>query len=108
MEKLKRWAGAAVVVALVVAFLARWLSGLGNATKLSLCYEAAACKKYSQVREECSTAENFDTCLRIKMGDDAMYGDLCTGGDVGGPALGTLPQTPNRVDCFFRLLANRY
>ena len=61
---------------------------------------AAACKKYSDVRLECAVAGNFKTCLRIKMGADAYYAPICSGGEEGAPAL-LLPDTPNAFQCFF-------
>jgi hypothetical protein len=69
--------------------------------KKSLCLAAAACKKYDAVRLECATAGNFRTCLRIKMGEDASYIDVCSNGE-GAPALPSSPETPNDFECFFR------
>jgi predicted outer membrane lipoprotein len=70
--------------------------------KTYLCHQAAACKKYSKVREECATAGSFKTCLEVKMGADGYW--FCTGNVEGGPALPLPPETPNSVDCFFRTL----
>jgi hypothetical protein len=67
----------------------------------SLCFAAAACRKYDTMRLECATAGSFKTCLRIKMGDDADYSDICSGYSQGAPALPRPPETPNRVECFF-------
>ena len=50
-----------------------------------------------------ATAGNFKTCLRIKMGEDWSYSDICSGHDVGGPAVPLPPQTPDAVKCFFVL-----
>jgi hypothetical protein len=72
--------------------------------KLALCHQAAACKKYSKAREECAMAGSFKTCLRIRMGDDALWSDTCSGYVEGGSALPLPPETPNSVDCFFRTL----
>ena len=69
-----------------------------------LCRVASACKKYSDVRLECATAGNFKTCLRIKMGDDASYSDICSGYYEGAPAVPLSPETPNAVVCYFRLM----
>jgi hypothetical protein len=66
-----------------------------------LCRQAAACKKYSEARLECATAGNFRTCLRIKMGADAIYSNICSGFDEGGPAVPLPAETPNAVKCFF-------
>jgi hypothetical protein len=74
--------------------------------KSFLCRAAAACKKYSEVRLECATAGNFKTCLRIKMGDDASFSEMCSGYDEGAPAVPLPPETPNAVNCFFRNLLN--
>src|ERR1700730_279546 len=60
-----------------------------------LCQAASACKRYSEARLECATAGNFKTCLRIKMGDDASYSDMCSGYDEGAPAVPLPPETPN-------------
>jgi hypothetical protein len=68
-----------------------------------LCLEARACKKYSEARLDCATAGNFKTCLRIKMGEDSFYGDMCSGYDVGAPAVALPPDTPNTFQCFFVL-----
>jgi hypothetical protein len=68
--------------------------------KMSLCLRAAACRRYDTVRLECAAAGSFKTCLRIKMGDEAGYGDVCSGYDQGAPALPPLPDTPNMVECF--------
>jgi hypothetical protein len=65
-----------------------------------LCQLAAACKRYSEARLECAPAGNFKTCLRIKMGDDAPYGGMCSGYDEGALS----PETPNVVMCFFLTL----
>ena len=65
-----------------------------------LCRVAAACRKYTGVREECATAGSFKICVRIKMGDDADLLDICMGED-GAPRTAMLPGTPNRVECFF-------
>jgi hypothetical protein len=73
-------------------------------TKRYLCRVAAVCKKYSEVRLECATAGNFKTCLRIKMGNDAEFGGVCSGYDEGGPALPLPPEAPNTVECFFHTL----
>ena len=69
-----------------------------------LCRVASACKKYSDVRLECATAGNFKTCLRIKMGDDASYSDICSGYYEGAPVVPLSPETPNAVVCYFRLV----
>jgi hypothetical protein len=55
--------------------------------KRSLCSEAKACKKYNEARLECATAGNFKTCLRIKMDEDASYAEVCSGYDLGAPAI---------------------
>ena len=55
--------GSAIVVTTIL-----WFTQIKDETKLALCHQATACKKYSEVREECATAESFKTCLRIKMG----------------------------------------
>jgi hypothetical protein len=70
--------------------------------KLLLCREAAACKKYSEARLECATAGNFINCLRIKMGEDAIYSGVCGGFDEGAPAVPLPPETPNAFQCFLR------
>jgi hypothetical protein len=70
-------------------------------TEKYLCRKAAGCRTYDKVRLECATAGNFKTCLRIKMGDDAQYAELCSGYDVGSSALPLDPQTPDMVRCFF-------
>jgi hypothetical protein len=67
----------------------------------SLCLRASACKRYDTVRLECATAGSFKTCMRIKMGDDADYSDVCSGYAQGAPALPNPPETPNIVECFF-------
>ena len=69
-----------------------------------LCRAAVACKKYSEARLACATAGNFQTCLRIKMGDAASFSGICSGNDEGAPAVPLPLQTPNAVDCFFRNL----
>jgi hypothetical protein len=69
-------------------------------TEKYLCRKAAACKKYDQVRLECATAGNFRTCLRIKMGENVSYIDVCSGYDEGAPAIGLDPKTPDVVRCF--------
>ena len=72
--------------------------------KRSLCREAAACKKYSEVRLECATAGSFKTCLRIKMGSDVNYNGMCSGYEDGAPAIPLSPQAPNAVSCFFLMI----
>jgi hypothetical protein len=69
--------------------------------KRELCRAAAVCKKYDTVRLECATAGSFKTCLRVKMGDDAVFANSCNGYNEGGPALPPLVGTPNIVECFF-------
>jgi hypothetical protein len=59
-----------ISIGLLIGLLAL-IDQLNDAKKLALCHQAAACKKYSKVRQECATAGSFKTCLRIKMGDDA-------------------------------------
>jgi hypothetical protein len=71
-----------------------------NERERSLCLEARACKKYSEARLDCATAGSFKTCLRIKMGEDSFYSDMCSGYDVGAPAVALPPDTPNAVQCF--------
>jgi hypothetical protein len=90
----------------VVSFLfVNWIGQLKNEPRSSeLCHQAAACKKYSEVREECATAGNFKTCARIKMGEYANWSDICSGHIEGGPALPLPPQTPNAVECYLRTL----
>ena len=58
-----------------------------------LCRKTAACSKYDRVRVDCATAGNIDTCLRIEMGDDARFVDMC-----GGEPLD--PRTPNALRCY--------
>jgi hypothetical protein len=65
-----------------------------------LCHAVAACRKYSEARLECATAGNFKTCLRIKMGDDASYSDMCSGYDIGAPAVPLPQETPHWITCF--------
>ena len=72
--------------------------------KQELCHEAKACKKYSEARLECATAGNFKTCLRIKMGEDSFYSDMCSGYDVGAPAVPLPPETLTAFECFFLTL----
>jgi hypothetical protein len=103
-KKLLAWVVAWVIVLAVIGIVVDWGKHLKDASKLALCHQAAACKKYSKVREECATAGSFKTCLRIKMGDDAHWSDTCSGYVEGGPALPVPPQTPNSVDCFFGTL----
>jgi hypothetical protein len=102
--KLVAWLAAFVIVFAMGGAVVEWGKHLKDATKLALCHQAAACKKYSNVREECATAGSFKTCLRIKMGDDAHWSDTCSGYVEGGPALPLSPQTPNSIDCFFGTL----
>jgi hypothetical protein len=45
----------------------------------ALCRKAEACKRYSDARLECATAGDLKTCIDIKMGTDAAYGDICSG-----------------------------
>lgn len=66
-----------------------------------LCRQAAVCKKYDQVRLDCATAGNLKTCLRIKMGENVSFIDICSGYDVGAPAIPLDPKTPDLVRCFF-------
>jgi hypothetical protein len=68
--------------------------------KRFLCLEAKVCKKYNEARLECATAGNFKTCLRIKMDEDASYAEVCSGYDLGAPAVPLPPETPNAVECF--------
>jgi len=67
--------------------------------KQELCHEAKACKKYSEARLECATAGK-----RIKMGEDSFYSDMCSGYDVGAPAVPLPPETPTAFECFFLTL----
>jgi hypothetical protein len=71
-----------------------------------LCLEAEACKKYSEARLDCATAGNFKTCLRIKMGEDSFYSDICSGYDLGAPAVPLPPETPTAFECFFVTLGH--
>jgi hypothetical protein len=66
-----------------------------------LCHAAAACRKYSEARLECATAGNFKTCLRIKMDEDASYSDMCSGYDIGAPAVPLPRETPDWKTCLF-------
>jgi hypothetical protein len=69
--------------------------------KRYLCRAASACRNYDRVRLECATAGHFKTCLRIKMGNEAQYADLCSGFKEGAPAEPRPKETPNFVQCFF-------
>jgi hypothetical protein len=60
-----------------------------------LCRKMAACSKYDRVRMDCANAGNIETCLRIKMGDDARFVDMC-----GGENAPLDPRTPNALRCF--------
>jgi hypothetical protein len=103
--KLLAWLLALAVVLLMGVAFVQWVADLkDDRQKLALCRQAAACKKYSKVREECAAAGSFKTCLRIRMGDDALWSDTCSGYVEVGPALPLPRQTPNSVDCFFRTL----
>jgi hypothetical protein len=94
----------ALVLGVLGLHISDWFDGIHDATKLELCHQAAACKKYSDVRQQCATAGNFKTCMLVKMGDDASWIDTCSGFVEGGAALPLPPQTPNSADCFFRTL----
>jgi Ca2+/Na+ antiporter len=72
--------------------------------KQQLCLAAKACKKYIEARLECATAGNFKTCLRIKMGEDSFYSDICGGYDLGAPAVPLPTETPTAFECFFLTL----
>ncbi len=65
-----------------------------------LCEMAAACRKYSDAREQCATAGNLRTCVHIKMGDDSFFADQCSAYEIGAPAVPTPPETPSRITCF--------
>jgi hypothetical protein len=67
---------------------------------LYLCRMKDACSKYDRVRLECAVAGDFRTCLRIKMGDDVHFVDVCSGYNAGGPAVPLDPQSPDAVRCF--------
>ena len=71
-----------------------------DSERRQLCLVAKACDKYSEARLACATAGNFKTCVRIKMGEDSFYSEMCSGYDVGAPAVPRPPQTPDAVECF--------
>jgi hypothetical protein len=103
--KLLTWLLALAIVLLMGIALVQWVADQkDDGHKLALCHQAAACNKYSKVREECATAGNFKTCLRVRMGADELWSDICNGYIEGGPALPLPPKPPGRVDCFFRTL----
>jgi hypothetical protein len=94
-----------IALSVVIGPFVSWVSGLKNEPRLSeLCHQAAACKKYLDVRQECATAGDFRTCMRIKMGNYASWSETCSGDVEGGPAVPLPPQTPNAVECYFRTL----
>jgi hypothetical protein len=68
-----------------------------------LCRLAAACKTYSEARANCATAGSFKRCLQIKMGDESMYSDVCSGFQEGAVAVPPSAQTPYALTCFLLL-----
>ena len=72
-----------------------------QAEKRKLCQLASACQKYGDVRLACATADSLKACIHIKMGDEARYIDTCSAGIEGGLPAPPLPNSPNKVECFF-------
>ena len=65
-----------------------------------LCRQREACAKYDRVRLECAVAGDFKTCLRIKMGDDVIFADICSGYNEGGPGVPLDTRIPSAFRCF--------
>ena len=76
--------------------------------RVILCKLAAACRKYSDARDQCATAGSLKACVRIKMGEDAFFADHCSGYDIGASAVPLPAQTPSRMACFFLLWPKPY
>jgi hypothetical protein len=69
--------------------------------KRALCRLKSICKQYGQVRQECATAGSFQTCVRVKMGDEnADMIESCT----SDGHIAYTPSEPGAVDCFFSKL----
>jgi hypothetical protein len=64
----------------------------------ALCRVKSICEEYAHVRQECATAGNFQTCVRVKMGDENFeeVGSCTNDGHIA-----YLPAEPGAVDCFF-------
>jgi len=76
--------------------------------RVFLCRLAAACRKYTDARDQCATAGSLKACVRIKMGDDAYFADHCSGYDIGASAIPLPTQTPSQIACFFLLWPKPY
>ena len=66
-----------------------------------LCRKMAACSKFDRVWVGCATADNIETCLRIKMGDDFRDVETCGVDYEGAPTALLNPRTPNALRCVF-------
>jgi hypothetical protein len=64
----------------------------------ALCRQKSICKQYGQVRQECAIAGSFQTCVRIRMGDDKTDEAAANCTSDGHVAIAS--REPNAVDCF--------
>ena len=68
--------------------------------KKYLCRLTSICSRFATVRQECATAGSFNTCVRVKLGDeDADLTGSCTN---DGKLAFTPDKSPNGIECWVR------
>lgn len=63
----------------------------------ALCRQKSICTQYGQVRQECAIAGSFQTCVRVRMGDD---NDAAAANCTNDGHVAFASKEPNAVDCF--------
>ena len=72
-----------------------------NEFRNELCHRQMVCSAYSSVRQQCAIAGDFNNCVSIKMGNDAMFQYSCT---VDGSVINEIDRAnmPNTIECWAR------
>jgi hypothetical protein len=67
------------------------------AREAALCLSWRICREYSKARQDCAIAGNFETCVRVKMGDENLGSVSYCAND--GSLLNPPADMPNRLEC---------
>jgi hypothetical protein len=64
---------------------------------VAVCRLKSICKQFARARQECATAGSFETCMRVKLGDDKIgeAGSCTNDGHVAYAS-----AEPSAIDCF--------
>jgi hypothetical protein len=68
------------------------------ARETALCRSWRICREYAEARQVCAVAGNFDTCVRVKVGDQNYQEVSFCAND--GSLLSPPADMPSRLQCF--------